>query len=171
MFILLFRSSAESGGTMKVQPVVRTETKKMAVGVAGMSAVMLFIFLLLGRLDYTVVLGALLGAGAAVLNYFLMALTIQINAESMAGVQLPPEDENEEEKGEKKELSPESKAAKKRSQFSYTYRMLMLAVICILGAVVSCFNIWATVIPLLFPRIVISIEGFLMNRKKEADPK
>ncbi len=157
---------------MKVQPVVRTETKKMAVGVAGMTAVMLFIFLLIGRLDYTVALGALLGFSAAVLNFFLMALTIQINAESMAGVQLPPEDENAEEEDEKKkELTPEGKAAEKRSQFSYTYRMLMLFVICLLGAVLPCFNIWATVIPLLFPRIVISIEGFLMNRKKEANPK
>ena len=42
-----------------------------------MTAVMLLVFLLLGRLTLPVVLGALLGACFAVLNFFLLGLTVQ----------------------------------------------------------------------------------------------
>ena len=59
---------------MKIQPAVRTETVRIAMGTAFFSLVMLLVFALLDRLDVTVVLGTLLGAGAAVLNFFLMAL-------------------------------------------------------------------------------------------------
>ena len=76
---------------MKIQPAVRTETVRIAMGTAFFSLVMLLVFALLDRLDVTVVLGTLLGAGAAVLNFFLMALSVQRAAESMKGVTVPPE--------------------------------------------------------------------------------
>ena len=81
---------------MKIQPAVRTETVRIAMGTAFFSLVMLLVFALLDRLDVTVVLGTLWGAGAAILNFFLMALSVQRAAESMNGVTLPPEplDEN-----------------------------------------------------------------------------
>ena len=50
---------------MKIQPAVRTETVRIAMGTAFFSLVMLLVFALLDRLDVTVVLGTLLGAGAA----------------------------------------------------------------------------------------------------------
>lgn len=76
---------------MKIQPAVRTETVRIAMGTAFFSLVMLLVFALLDRLDVTVVLGTLLGAGAAILNFFLMALSVQRAAESMKGVTVPPE--------------------------------------------------------------------------------
>ena len=76
---------------MKIQPAVRTETVRIAMGTAFFSLVMLLVFALLDRLDVTVVFGTLLGAGAAVLNFFLMALSVQRAAESMKGVTVPPE--------------------------------------------------------------------------------
>ena len=79
---------------MKIQPAVRTETVRIAMGTAFFSLVMLLVFALLDRLDVTVVLGTLLGAGAAVLNFFLMALSVQRAAESMKGVTVPPERES-----------------------------------------------------------------------------
>ena len=55
---------------MKIQPAVRTETVRIAMGTAFFSLVMLLVFALLDRLDVTVVLGTLWGAGAAILNFF-----------------------------------------------------------------------------------------------------
>ena len=44
---------------MKIQPAVRTETVRIAMGTAFFSLVMLLVFALLDRLDVTVVLGTL----------------------------------------------------------------------------------------------------------------
>ena len=56
---------------MKVQQAVRTETKKIAQGVILLSVLMISVFLILGRFDYTVLLGAMLGSLAAVANFLL----------------------------------------------------------------------------------------------------
>ena len=82
---------------MKVQAPVKTETRRIAVGVAVLSALMLIVFVLIGRFDWTVLWGTLLGGGYAVLNFFLMALTVQHAAEQMNGVTLPAEEEETQE--------------------------------------------------------------------------
>lgn len=55
---------------MKVQSAVRTETVRIAMGTACLSLIMLLVFALLGRLDVTVVLGTLWGAGAPSSTFF-----------------------------------------------------------------------------------------------------
>ena len=50
---------------MKIEPAVLAETKKVAAGTAVMTALMIAVFLILRKFDYTVILGALLGALAA----------------------------------------------------------------------------------------------------------
>ena len=62
---------------MKVQPAVQAETKKMALGVGVLTVLMIAVFLIIRKFDYTVALGAALGYAAAVGNFFLMALTVQ----------------------------------------------------------------------------------------------
>ena len=62
---------------MKVQPAVRQETARIAAGTAVLTVIMVAVFLILGRFDWTVITGALLGYLAAVGNFFLMALTVQ----------------------------------------------------------------------------------------------
>ncbi len=154
---------------MKVQPAVRKETAKVGLGTAILSVLMLGVFALLGRLDLTVVLGTLLGAGAAMLNFFLMALSVQQAAEDMHGVHVPPEPEGEEgEDAPSAEPVPEIQRAKRRMSLSYTGRMLMLAVVAILALSLDCFHPIPAALALLFPRIAISVEGFLQSHKKEA---
>ena len=68
---------------MKVQPTVRKETMRIAKGTIILSVVMLLVFALLKRLDYTVLLGAVMGTSVAILNFFLMALSVQNAAEMM----------------------------------------------------------------------------------------
>lgn len=62
---------------MKLQPAVKKETAHIALGVAVGVAVMLAVFALLGRFDYTVALGGVLGGAVAVLNFLLLGLTVQ----------------------------------------------------------------------------------------------
>lgn len=155
---------------MTIQPVVKQETKKIALGVAVLSLLMIAVFLILRKFDLSVLLGAVIGSLAAVGNFFLMALSVQKAADSMPP--LPPE-ETEEDAGEDKEekekpLSEEAKNAKKRMQLSYTLRMLMMAAIAIAAVSLPFVNSWAALIPMLFPRIVISLIGLLQKNQKEA---
>lgn len=155
---------------MTIQPVVKQETKKIAVGVIILSLLMVAVFLIIGKFDYTVLLGALIGSGAAVGNFFLMALSVQKAADTMPPLPPKEEKEGEDDTGEDKEppLSEEAKNAKKRMQFSYTMRMLMLAAIAVAAVLLPFVNSWAALIPMLFPRIVISLIGLLQKNQKEA---
>lgn len=154
---------------MTIQPAVRQETKKIAVGVGVLSMLMIAVFLILRRFDFSVFLGALIGSAAAVLNFFLMALSVQKAADSMKP--LPPAEEAEQEEGtegEEAPLSDEAKEARKRMQLSYTLRMLMMAGIAIVCVVLPFINSYAALIPMLFPRIVISVIGLIQKNPKEA---
>ena len=157
---------------MKIQPAVRTETARIAMGTACLSLVMLLVFALLGRLDVTVVLGTLWGAGAAILNFFLMALSVQRAAESMNGVTLPPEplDENGDPDPDAPPQPPvpEVQRAKRWMQLSYTGRMLLLVGVAIVALTAPCFHPVAAALALLFPRLVIFLRGFVKPKNKEA---
>ena len=74
----------------------------------------------------------LLGGGFAVLNFFLLGLTVQ----KMAG-------------------DPNEKKGKLVLQLSYSLRMLATLAVGVLGVKLACFSWVATVIPLLFPRLTI----------------
>lgn len=155
---------------MKVDPVVKKETKTMALGVLVLCLVMLAVFAFLKRLDYTVIIGTALGFFAAVANFFLMAFSVQKSAEKMNGVRIEDDepagdDENEEEQKEKP-LSPEAKLAKKFMQASYTGRMLMLVIVAILAVSLPFINAVSCLIVLLFPRLVILLTQMIRNKKE-----
>ncbi len=146
---------------IRVQETVRKETLRIAAGTAVLTVLMVAVFLLLGMFDWTVLLGAVYGCFFAVLNFFLMALAVQKAAESMNGVQLPPEEEVPEgEEAPEKPLSPQAQEAKKRMQLSYHLRMLMLIAAAGIGVAAPCFHAVAALMPLLFPRLVIMVIGF-----------
>lgn len=125
----------------KIDPTVQRETKFIAGVVLIASAVMEGVFLLLGAWDLTVLWGNLLGAAATVLNFFLMGLTIQ------------------------KALDKSEEDARKQMKASQSLRLLLLLLVAILGATVDCFHLVAVLVPMLFPRIGVSIRA-LQNREK-----
>lgn len=61
----------------KIDEAVLKETKFIAVSVLILSALMEAVFLIIGKWDITVLFGNLLGGGFAILNFFLMGLTVQ----------------------------------------------------------------------------------------------
>ncbi|MBQ4435743.1 MAG: hypothetical protein II879_06570 [Clostridia bacterium] len=153
---------------MKVQPAVRQETAKIVLGTGILTVLMIAVFLIIRRFDWTVLTGALLGCAAAVGNFFLMALTVQKAADDMKPIAVPEAetadgDEETDEDEKEQPLSEDAKRGKQRVQLSYTLRMLGLGVIAILGVTLPWFHPIAVLLPLLFPRLVIALEGVLLN--------
>ncbi len=124
----------------KIDPVVLKETAFIAAFTIIFSGIMQAVFIALGAWGYKVVLGNLLGASGAVLNFFLMALTVQ------------------------KSVGLEGDEAKTKVRFSQMGRLFMLAMIAIVGGVAPCFDIVAVLIPYLFPRIAIFFRPYF-NKK------
>ena len=117
---------------MRVQQATRRETGHIALGVLAFSAVMELVFLAIGRWELGVLWGNLLGGGFAILNFFLLGITVQ----TVAG-------------------ESDEKRAKLKLQGSYSLRMLATLAVIVL-AVKLPFIVWpAAVIPLLFPRLTI----------------
>ena len=124
----------------KIEPVVYKETANIALWTLILSAVMQAVFLVIGKWDYTVLLGNLLGGGTAVLNFFVMALGVQMAVEKS------------------------SDDAKHTLKLSQSMRFIVLFIVVALGAVLKCFNVFSVVIPLLFPRIAIFIRLFAKKK-------
>lgn len=124
-----------------VDPAIKRETCYIACFVLVLSALMQAAYLILGAWHIGVLWGNLLGASAAILNFFLMGLGIQ------------------------KALGLSEQDAKDRMKASHSLRMLMLVIICVIGAAVPVFDLIAVVIPLVFPRIAVSVRPLLDKKR------
>lgn len=125
----------------KVDGTVRKETIYIAAAVLILSMLMQAVFLIIKRWDYTVLLGNLLGGGVAVLNFFLMGLTVQ------------------------KATSEDEKRAKTVMHTSQVARTFAMFGVAVLGALIDCFNIAAVLIPLFFPSISVLLRPLFSKRK------
>ena len=127
----------------KVDKTVAKETAYIAVTAFIMSMLLQAVFLIIHYWDYTVLLGNVLGYAAAVLNFFLMGLTVQ------------------------KAVTMSEEDAKTRVKLSQMLRLLMLALFAVAAGVFKCFNLITFVIPLLFPRIAITFRPFLDKKNNK----
>ncbi|MBO5798212.1 MAG: hypothetical protein J6R77_07730 [Clostridia bacterium] len=127
----------------QVDAAVRRETWYIAAWVAVMSVLMQAVFLIIGRWDYTVLLGNLLGGGAAVGNFFLLGLTVQ------------------------KAVGQDPAEVALRVRRSQSLRMLGLFLVALIGWLLPCFSIWTSVIPFLFPRVAIAFWPLFNKEKTE----
>ena len=125
----------------KIDATVIKETGYIAFWVLVLSALTQSVFLVIGKWDYTVLLGNILSGAVAILNFFLMGITVQRALEK-----------NEED-------------AKKSIKVSQLYRFLLLVVVVIIGVVLPCFSIWTVIIPMFFPRIAILFRPLFDKRK------
>ena len=125
----------------KVDSTIIKETIFVALVTLVLSALMQSVFLIIGKWDYTVLLGNLLGGVTAVLNFFLMGLTIQ------------------------SALSIDVKDAKSRMKLSQMLRNLLMFVTAIIGYVVPVFNLISVIIPYLFPRIAVGMRAISIKKQ------
>lgn len=124
----------------KLDPVVIKETIYIGVISLIFSVIMQSVFLIIGKWDYTVLLGNLLGYFAIITNFIVMGFGVQ------------------------KAVTKDEKEAKSVMKISQTFRMLFMFVVAIIGHVVPVFNLIAVVIPFLFPRIAIMLRP-IFNKK------
>ena len=125
----------------KIDATIKKETSYVLIFTVILSVLMQSIFLIIGKWDYTVLLGNMLGIIAAVGNFFVMGINIQ------------------------SALGREEKEAKNLIKLSQTLRMLALFVIAMIGYLVPVFNIVAVIIPYLFPRISVSLRSLFIKER------
>lgn len=123
----------------KIDPTVIKETKYIALWVIILSVLMQAVFFIIGKWAPAVLFANLLVGAAAVFNFLFMGITVQ------------------------KALEKDEKEAKGTMRVSQLYRFLFLLAATVCGAVF--FNIWAAVIPLLFPRIAIAFRPLFDGKK------
>ena len=119
--------------------VVVKETIYIAKIVVILSLLTNVVFLCCGIWDYTVLLGNILSASFAVLNFYLMGKSVQ------------------------KAVTKDEKEARSIIKTSQSMRQIMLLAVVAIGALVPIFSIWTTIIPLLFPRIAVAIRPLFGN--------
>ena len=117
---------------MKLDPTVKKETLYIGAWTLILALLMHAVFLLLGKWSLPVLWGSLLSVSAGILNFLLLGISVQ-RAVAMA----------------------DEKDAKTALRLSWILRTLLLFGVAVLGAVLSVFDLWATVIPLFFPRFAI----------------
>lgn len=131
----------------EMDPAVRKETGYIAVWVCALSLVMQAVFLIIRRWDLSVLFGNLGGAILAVGNFFLLAVVV-----SRAVAQNKPEE------------------AARRVKATATLRLIGVGALAALLIGVLKTNIYATLIPLLFPRIGLLFRP-MIDRKKGTAPR
>ncbi|MBP5244855.1 MAG: hypothetical protein J6036_00130 [Clostridia bacterium] len=124
----------------KIDKTVKNETIYILSFEIIFSLIMQSVFLIIGKWDITVLFGNLLSGAAAVLNFFLMGLTVQ------------------------KAVQKDEKDAKNMLKVSQIYRTLLLFIIAGIGVYFSIFNTVAALLPLFFPRIAIALRPLFMKK-------
>jgi len=131
---------------MDSRKVVFQETGIVALGELICVTVMACVFALLGRFDYTVVLGCIGGALVATGNFMFMAIGVSLAAD----------------KAQEQNVN----GGKSLIKSSYLLRMVVMVVVLIACAKSGHFNVIALVLPLAFVRPVLTVAEFF--RKKGA---
>ncbi len=130
----------------KPDKAVREQTARVALGVAAMVALMLIVYAVIGRFSLSVALGGVYSGLLGILNFFIMGMMVQSVTERMA----------EKERTEQ-EIADMSVQMQNRMKLSYNMRMIGLFALLVLGIAVFKFDALATILPSVFPSIVIRI--------------
>ena len=117
----------------KIDKVVVKETKIIASWMIILSVFMEAVFLVIGKWNYTVLLGNLLSIILSVLNFLFMGITVQ------------------------KALDKDEKDARQTMRASSMLRTFVIFVVAGAGVLLPWFSTWTVLIPLFFPRLIIAM--------------
>lgn len=133
---------------MEARKYVIKQSALILAGQAVCVAVMFGIYALLGRFDTKVLLGGIIGAVLATLNFFFMAVGVSIATQKA---------QNQDVKGGKATVS-----------LSQTLRLIVLAVVLFACIKSGYVNLLAILLPLVFTRPILSIVEFFKKPKENA---
>ena len=117
----------------KIDAVIKKETAYVALWVLAACMMTQWVCLVACWWSVPVLLGSLLGGATAVGNFLLMCRMVQ------------------------KAVTQTEKQAKNTVKLSQSLRLMLQGLILVLAAVIPVFNIWTAAIPLLIPRIAVSL--------------
>ena len=129
---------------MESRNYVLKQTGVVALGQAACVAAMIGVFALLGYFDYTVVLGGLMGAVIANLNFLFMAIGVSLAAD--------------------KAQEQNVKSGKSMVTGSYMIRIILMFVVLFACAKSGHFHVIALVLPLVFVRPILTIAEFFQKK-------
>lgn len=132
---------------MDMRKYVLRQTGVVALGEAVGVAAMIGIFALLGQFDTSVLLGGLVGGAVAIVNFFVMAIGVNIAAD----------------KAEKQDVKGGQAAIKG----SYMLRMIGMFVVLFAFAKSGLCNVIALVVPLVFSRFTLTLQEFFKRKPGE----
>ena len=135
---------------MDARKTVMGSTLRIAVGEGICIAVMLLVFLIIGKLDGKVLLGALLGTLVAVGNFFLMAVSVSEAADKAA--------------------SQDVRGGQTLVRTSYILRLVGMFGILFAGIYFGHLNVFSTILPVAFVRWIIMVDGFFRRDDHPKDP-
>lgn len=121
---------------MKIDGTVKKETAYVAVAEAILIAIMLAVYLIISKFTLNVLFAALTSGAVAVLNFFVMGLTVQ-----------------------KAVTVDDDSDRRKLIRASQLVRLLVMGVVVIVCAVFPKLDIFALFIPLFFPRLFAQARG------------
>jgi len=130
----------------KPEKAILTQTARVAAGVGALVAVMLIVYAVIGRLTVPVACGGLYAGALGIANFFIMGMMVQSVTERMA-----------EKKRSDKEIEDLTVQMQSRMKLSYNLRMIGMFALLVLGIAVLHFDPLATILPTVFPSIVIRV--------------
>lgn len=124
---------------------IKKEVSYVAAWVLASCLLAQGVCLVVGWWSLPVLLGSILGGATAIGNFLLMCRMVQ------------------------KAVTQTEKQAKNTVKLSQGLRLMMQGLILVLAASVSVFNIWTAAIPLLVPRIAVTVREW-RNAKRNPSP-
>ena len=163
------------------------ETVILTLGEALISAIVTAVYLLVESFDYTVPLGAALGAVVTVFNFIFLSIAVnravdkvlknyEARQNEKPAVVVEPsgevseDDENEEPYNDEAARFAQENAAKITAavKLSYIVRTASVLVTLVLAFITKQFNVLATVIPILCFRPILTVSELIRRKRGEA---
>jgi len=129
---------------MDSRKYVLTQTGIIAIGQAVGIGAIIGVAFLLGKFDYTVVLGAVAGALVATLNFFFMAIGLSLAADRAA--------------------EQDVKGGKSMIKSSYMVRTIIMFAVLFACGKSGHFNVIALVVPLVLVRPTLTLAEFFKKK-------
>ncbi len=128
---------------VKADSVVIKETKYIAYFSVILSVLMQAVFLLVGKWDYTVLLGNLLSLIVATLNFYFMGISVQ------------------------KAVDKEQADAARLMRASQGIRNVAVFAVVAIGVVLPWFNTVAVILPIFFTRVAVAFRPLVKEKEKK----
>ena len=137
------------------------DTVWLAIGEAIVAALISVVFLLIGKFNYSVVTGAVLGGAVTVINFLI--LSVGINRAINKYVEERGDGEMDEEEADKY-AKEHGMTVQNAMMKSYMLRMFLMIGALVLAGITGWFDIIATVIPLLMYRPILYVTEFIKTK-------